>query len=491
MKIELFEDIVQRTGGDIYLGVVGPVRTGKSTFIKKFMELLVIPNIENEEVRERTKDELPQSSAGKTIMTTEPKFVPEEAVEITLQENIKMRVRLVDCVGYNVPGAFGYEDEDAPRMVTTPWFDYDIPFEEAAEVGTKKVITDHSTIGVVVTTDGSITEIPREDYVNAESQVIDELKELGKPFVVILNTTQPYSEETALLQEELTAKHEVPVVPVNCLSLTADDINTLLKEILYEFPVKEVSIKLPDWVEELDDAHWLRADYNRIIRENVENVYKLRDINNVIFGLNEVEIVESAVLKDMDLGTGHAVIDIASSEELYNKILAEICGSDVSGKADMIRIMAEFSKAKKEYDKIADALVQVREGGYGMVPPLLEEMVLEEPEIVRQGGRFGVKLRASAPSLHIIRVDVSSEFSPIVGTEKQSEDLANYIMGEFEDNPDKIWESNIFGKSLYDLVRDGINTKLTNMPPNAQEKLRETLEKIINEGSGGLIAIIL
>ncbi len=491
MRFDLFEDIVERTGGDIYLGVVGPVRTGKSTFIKKFMELFVIPNIEDEDDRERARDELPQSSAGKTIMTTEPKFVPDEAIEIAIQENIKMRVRFVDCVGYTVPGAVGYDDEEGPRMVTTPWFDYDVPFEEAAEVGTKKVITDHSTIGVVVTADGSFTDIDREDYVEAEEKVIDELKELNKPFVIILNSTEPYSQESIDLKDELAEKYDVPVVPINCLNLIEEDINLLFQEILYEFPVKEVNIKLPSWVEELDMEHWLRAEFNQAIRDNIESVFKVRDIDNVINGLNDMEIVEIAQLKDMNLGTGHALIDVASPDELYNQVLSEICGEDVSSRADMIRIMKDFSVAKKEYDKVADALEQVKETGYGMVAPLLEEMILDEPEIVRQGGRFGVKLRASAPSLHLIRVNVDSEFAPVVGSEKQSEDLANYIMAEFEDNPEKIWESNIFGKSLYELVKDGINTKLTNMPPNAQEKLQETLEKIINEGSGGLIAIIL
>lgn len=491
MRFDLFEDIVERTGGDIYLGVVGPVRTGKSTFIKKFMELFVIPNIEDDDDRERARDELPQSSAGKTIMTTEPKFVPDEAIEIAIQENIKMRVRFVDCVGYTVPGAVGYDDEDGPRMVTTPWFDHDIPFEEAAEVGTKKVITDHSTIGVVITADGSFTDIDREDYIEAEEKVIAELKELNKPFVMILNSTEPYSQESLDLKEELVEKYDVPVVPINCLSLIEEDINLLFQEILYEFPVKEVNIKLPTWVEALDLEHWLREDFNQAIRDNIESVFKVRDIDNVINGLNELEIVEVAQLTDMNLGTGHALIDVSSPDELYNQVLSEICGQDVSSRADMIRIMQDFSAAKREYDKVADALDQVKETGYGMVSPHLEEMILDEPEIVRQGGRFGVKLRASAPSLHMIQVNVHSEFAPVVGSEKQSEDLANYIMAEFEDNPEKIWESNIFGKSLYELVKDGINTKLTNMPPNAQEKLQETLEKIINEGSGGLIAIIL
>ncbi|MCD5391007.1 stage IV sporulation protein A, partial [candidate division NPL-UPA2 bacterium] len=493
MKFDLFEDIVERTGGDVYLGVVGPVRTGKSTFIKKFMELLVIPNIVDSSDRERAIDELPQSSAGKTIMTTEPKFVPDDAIEIVIQENIKMRVRLVDCVGYAVPGVIGYDDDDGPRMVSTPWFDYDISFEEAAVVGTKKVITDHSTIGVVVITDGSFTELSREDYLPAEEEVIEELESLGKPFVIILNTMQPHAEETIALQDTLTEKYGAPILPLDCLNLLEEDISFLMQEILYEFPVREVNIKLPAWVEELEMEHWLRKDFNRVIRENIENIYKLRDIDNVVAGLNSFDFVEEALLRDMDLGTGHALISITSPADLYNRILGEICGCDVSERASLLGVLKDFSSAKKEYDKIAEALDQVEESGYGMVPPLLEEMALEKPEIVKKGGRFGVKLRASAPSLHLIKVNVKSEFFPVIGTEKQSEDLANYIMDEFEDNPEKIWDSNIFGKSLsevVEVVKDGIGNKLTNMPPSAQEKLQETLEKIINEGSGGLIAII-
>ncbi|MCR3923459.1 MAG: stage IV sporulation protein A, partial [Firmicutes bacterium] len=447
VKFDLIQHIVERTGGDIYLGVVGPVRTGKSTFIKKFMELVVIPNIADPVDQERARDELPQSSAGRTIMTTEPKFIPDEAIEIKVRENISMRVRLVDCVGYTVPGAVGYDDEGAPRMVTTPWFDYDIPFEEAAEVGTRKVIADHSTIGIVVTTDGSIADIPRADYLDAEQRVIAELKELGKPFVILLNSARPYSQEALTLKEQLAETHDVPVIPFNAQQLVEEDVNVVFQEVLYEFPVREVNINLPSWVEVLEDDHWLRNSFNDIIRESVVDVTRLRDVDGMVETLSTKDIVENIMLKEMDLGTGKAVIDIQAPETLYEQILSEICGVEIEDQADLLQILKESVAAKREYDKIADALEQVREGGYGIVPPQLEEMTLEEPEIIRQGGRFGVRLRASAPSLHIVRVDVKSEFAPIVGTEKQSEELVNYIMGEFEENPEKIWQSDIFGKS--------------------------------------------
>jgi stage IV sporulation protein A len=491
VKFDLIQHIVERTGGDIYLGVVGPVRTGKSTFIKKFMELLVIPNIPDALDQERARDELPQSSAGRTIMTTEPKFIPDEAIEIKVRDNISMRVRFVDCVGYTVNGAVGYDDDGGPRMVTTPWFDYDIPFEEAAEVGTRKVITDHSTIGIVVTTDGTITDIPRYDYLEAEERVVAELKELGKPFVILLNSIRPYSQEALALKEELADKYNVPIIPFNAIQLMEEDINVIFQEVLYEFPVREVNINLPSWVEVLDADHWLREDYSQIIRESVAEINRLRDVDGMVETLSVQDIVENIVLKEMDLGTGKAVIEIQAPESLYEQILTEICGVEIEDQADLLMILKASVAAKREYDKLAEALEQVRETGYGIVPPLLEEMSLEEPEIIRQGGRFGVRLRASAPSLHIIRVDVNSEFAPIVGTEKQSEELISFIMSEFEESPEKMWQSDIFGKSLHALVKDGIGNKLGNMPPNAQEKLQETLEKIINEGSGGLIAIIL
>jgi stage IV sporulation protein A len=491
LKFDLFQDIIERTGGDIYLGVVGPVRTGKSTFIKKFMEILVLPNIDNPYVLERTKDELPQGSAGKTIMTTEPKFIPDEAIEVKLAENISMRVRLVDCVGYTVSGAVGYDDEGEQRMVSTPWYDYPIPFEEAAETGTRKVIKEHSTIGIVVTTDGTITDIPREGYLESERRVIEELKEIGKPFAVVLNSSRPFSQSTLNLKEDMMREYGVPVISLNCLELSESDLNLLFKEVLYEFPVQEISINLPSWVEVLDPSHWLVEEYTKAIKEHVLGVERLRDIETSIENIKQHEVIEEVFLRNVELGTGCAFIEITAPQDLYENVLSDICGVEIGDQADLLKILQEYSYAKKEYDKISGALEQVKIDGYGVVPPLLEEITLEEPEIINQGGRFGVKLQASAPSLHLIRVDIKSEFSPMVGSEKQSEDMANYLMEEFAESPDKLWESNLFGKSLYDLVKDGISNKLNNMPPHAQLKLQETLEKIINEGSGGLIVIIL
>jgi stage IV sporulation protein A len=491
VKFDLFKDIIERTGGDIYLGVVGPVRTGKSTFIKKFMEILVLPNIDNPHVLERTKDELPQGSAGKTIMTTEPKFVPDEAIEIKLEENISMRVRLVDCVGYTVPGAVGYDDEGKRRMVSTPWFDEPVPFEQAAETGTRKVIQDHSTIGVVITTDGTITDIPRESYIEAERRVISELKEIGKPFVVVLNSTMPFSESTLQLEQELSQKYEVPVVSLNCLELEESNINLLFKEILYEFPVQEININLPSWVEALEPSHELSIEYTDIVREHLLNVERLRDIETAVEAIRKYDIVEEALIRNIEPGRGYALVEITAPQELYDKILSQICEVEIEDQADLLKVLKEFAYARKEFNKIAQALQDVKEKGYGIVPPFLEEISLEEPEIIRQGSRFGVRLQASAPSLHFVRVDIKSEFTPIVGTEKQSEELVNYLLEEFAENPEKLWESNLFGKSLYELVKDGISGKLSNMPANAQQKLRETLERILNEGSGGLIVIIL
>jgi len=491
VEFDLFSDLVERTGGDIYLGVVGPVRTGKSTFIRRFMELFVLPKIDDPLELERTRDELPQGSGGKTIMTTEPKFVPDEAIAIMVNDHINLRVRLVDCVGYTVPGASGYEDDEGPRMVSTPWFDYDIPFEEAAELGTRKVITDHSTIGIVVTTDGSIAEIPRESYEEAEERVIEELKELGKPFVILLNAVDPHDAAADALREELSLKYDVPVVALNCLELSQADLDLVLEEALYEFPVLDVSVNVPPWVEVLEPTHWLKDGLDRSVNDNMAAVSRVRDIDGMLEKLMEYEFVESAALQQVNLGTGEAEIRLMTPPGMFEQVLAEYCGEEIDGEADIMRIIRDYSVAKREYDKLAEALYQVSETGYGIVPPALEEMALEEPEIIRQGGRFGVRLRASAPSLHIVKVDVKSEFSPVVGSERQSEELVHYLLAEFEDDPEKLWESQIFGKSLHEMVQDGITGKLGNMPPNAQEKLQETLEKIINEGSGGLIAIIL
>ncbi|MDR3591669.1 MAG: stage IV sporulation protein A [Negativicutes bacterium] len=489
-KFDLFRDIAERTGGDVYIGVVGPVRTGKSTFIKRFMELMVLPNIVDPYDKVRAKDELPQSAAGRTIMTTEPKFIPNEAVEITVKDNVTVRVRVVDCVGYMVDGALGYEEEEGPRMVLTPWFDEEIPFEEAAEIGTKKVITEHSTIGLVVTTDGSVTDLPRDKYVPAEERVINELKELAKPFLIILNTANPSAKDTRELVAKMENKYDVPVIPVDCLQLSQDDIYSILQEVLYEFPVKEVNITLPRWVEELETEHWLRQKFDGAVRETVQYVRRLRDIDRAIDDLSGYDFVADVILHDMDLGTGVAVIEMTARTELFYQVLEELTGFTICGEHHVLRLMRDLAGAKREYDKMSGALEQVRQTGYGIVPPQLDEMVLEEPEIIRTGNRFGVRLKASAPSLHIIRTDVMAEISPVIGTERQSEDLIQYLLREFEGEPEKIWRTNLFGKSLNALVRESIQNKLTGMPENAQIKLRETLQKVVNEGSGGLICII-
>lgn len=490
-KVDIFKDIAERTGGDIYLGVVGAVRTGKSTFIKRFMESIVLPNIQSEADRARATDELPQSAAGRTIMTTEPKFVPNNAVQLHVADGLKVNVRLVDCVGYVVEGAKGYEDENGPRMINTPWFDEAIPFQEAAEIGTRKVIQEHATLGVVITTDGSIAEIPRASYMEAEERIINELKEVGKPFIVIVNSTKPQSDAVLELRSELQAKHDVPVVAMSVANMNEDDMMSVLREVLYEFPVHEVNVNLPSWVMVLGENHWLRSSFESSVRETVQDIRRLRDVDRVVTGFEEYEFIDKAALAGMNMGQGVAEIDLYAPDELYDRILMEVVGVEIRGKDHLLQLMQEFTHAKREYDHFAEALEMVKTTGYGIAPPTLQEMALDEPELIRQGSRFGVRLKATAPSIHMIRVDVESEFSPIIGTEKQSEELVRYLMQDFEDNPLKIWESDIFGRSLHSIVREGIQGKLAMMPDNARYKLQETLGRIINEGSGGLIAIIL
>ncbi|OEF97290.1 stage IV sporulation protein A [Vulcanibacillus modesticaldus] len=490
-KFDIFKDIAERTGGDIYIGVVGAVRTGKSTFIKKFMESLVIPNIKDENDQIRAVDELPQSAAGRTIMTTEPKFVPNQAVQIHVDEGLDINVRLVDSVGYAVEGAKGYEDENGPRMVNTPWFEEPIPFQEAAEIGTRKVIQDHSTIGVILTTDGSITEIPREAYVLAEEKVVEELKEVGKPFIMVINSLNPYSDEVAGLKNDLSEKYDIPVLAMSVADMKEDDIISVLREVLFEFPVHEVNVNLPSWVMVLKQDHWLRKNFEESVEETVKDIRRLRDVRTVVDQFKEYDFIMDAVLAEMNMGLGIAEIDLFAQDELYDQILMEIVGVEIKGKDHLLQLMVEFTHAKKEYDKIAEALTMVKQTGYGVAPPQLEDMTLDEPELIRQGSRFGVRLKATAPSIHMIKVDVQSEFAPIIGTEKQSEELLNYLMKDFEDNPLQLWDSDIFGRSLSSIVRESISAKLSMMPENARYKLKETLERIINEGSGGLIAIIL
>ncbi|WP_017186919.1 stage IV sporulation protein A [Alkalibacillus haloalkaliphilus] len=490
-KFNVFHDISRRTNGDIYLGVVGAVRTGKSTFIKRFMDLVVLPNIVDEQERERAKDELPQSAAGRTIMTTEPKFIPNQAVEVAVEEGLDVRVRLVDCVGYTVTGAQGFEDENGPRMIHTPWYEEAIPFHDAAEMGTRKVIQEHSTIGIVVTTDGSFGDIPRDDYEEAERQVVDELKEVGKPFIMVLNSSQPHSPNANLLRDELAEEYDIPVLPVSVENLREDDVNNILREALYEFPVLEVNVNLPSWVMSLKEDHWLRKQFQEAIQDTVQNIKRLRDVDRVVGEFHGYEFITEARMAGMEMGEGVAEIDLHASDELYDQVLNEIVGEEIRGKDHLLELLQDYTDAKREYDQVSDALSMVKQTGYGIASPSLEDMRLEEPEIIRQGSRFGVRLKAVAPSIHMIKVDVESEFAPIIGTEKQSEELVRYLMQDFEEDPLSIWKSDIFGRSLSSIVREGIHAKLTLMPEHARYKLKDTLERIINEGSGGLIAIIL
>ena len=490
-SFNIYKDIAERTQGDIYVGVVGPVRTGKSTFIKKFMDLMVIPKIDNAYKKERAKDELPQSGSGKSIHTTEPKFVPNEAIEISLNDEIKFKVRMVDCVGYIVKGALGYLEGENSKMVHTPWYDYEIPFEDAAEIGTRKVIQDHSTIGLVITTDGSITGIKREEYLEPEERVINELKMINKPFVIILNTSRPNSQETKALKKEMEEKYKVTVQIMDVYNMNEENIEEIFKCVLNEFPVKEINIDMPEWLEKLEPSHWLKKDFFNIIKEMSEDISKVKDIKISLDKIKNDEYLGTSTLSEMDLGIGIGRVVLKPEDGVFYKVLSEICDLNVSSESDLLAIIKDLNFAKKEYDRVKDALNDVRETGYGLVAPQLSEMKFEEPEIVKQGNKFGVKLKASAPSLHFIKADIKTEISPIMGSEKESEELVKAILDQFETDPTSLWQSNMFGKSLEVLVKEGLQNKLYKMPEDVQIKIQKTLQKIINEGNGGLICIIL
>lgn len=491
MNKDIYSDIAERTDGDIYIGIVGPVRTGKSTFIKRFMESLVIPNIDSEFKRERAVDELPQSAAGKTIMTTEPKFIPEEAVEVSLDNGARFNVRMIDCVGYIVPSSLGYIENEMPRMVMTSWFDEEIPFNMAAEIGTQKVISDHSTIGLVVTTDGSISDIPRNEYEECEERVIRELKELGKPFVVIMNSVNPNSHEVRELCEILTEKYDTKVIPVNCLELNEQDIKMIIQEILFSFPIKEINIKTARWINSLEKGHWLKTDIMNCIRNSAKDIKLVREAQLAAEAISDCPHILRSEISDINLGKGSVTITAELDNSLFYKILGEATGIEIESESDLMPLLMELNRIKKAYERFEPALAEVEATGYGIVMPELEELSLEEPKIIKQGGKYGVKLKASAPSIHLMKANINTTISPIVGSEKQSEELIMYLLEGFEENPKKIWESNIFGKSLHELVNEGLHNKLFKMPADARMKLQETLERVINEGCSGLICFIL
>jgi len=487
----IYSDISERTNGDIYIGVVGPVRTGKSTFIKKFMDTIVIPHMDGDYKRERAIDEMPQSAGGRTIMTTEPKFIPEQAVTINIDNAATFDVRMIDCVGYIVPSALGYIENNMPRMVMTPWYDEQIPFNMAAEIGTKKVITEHSTIGLVITTDGSISDIPREEYEEAEERVISELREINKPFIVLLNCTYPNSPDAVSLAQDLQKKYKVPVMPVNCMEIEEDEIRNILGKVLFEFPVKEIKVDMPRWISTLEKGHWLRSSVYASIQQASSKISRIREVGNVIDEVKKCEYVDDAQTVSVALGTGHTRISIQFNQNLFYKVLGEQTGIEINDEGSLLDCMLNFAQIKKKYDKIKDAYQDVLDTGYGIVMPSIDELSLDEPEIIKQGGKYGVRLKAAAPSIHMMKTQITTELTPIVGSEQQSEELVMYLLKEFEENPSKIWESNIFGKSLHELVNEGLHNKLYRMPTDARGKVRETIERIINDGCNGLICIIL
>ncbi len=489
-KYDIIKDISKRCGGDIYLGVVGAVRTGKSTFIKKCIENLVVPNIKDEYEKKRCLDEIPQTAQGKTIMTIEPKFVPSNAATIQI-DDFTANIRLIDCVGYVIDAAKGYEDENGPRMVKTPWYDEDIPFTEAAEIGTEKVIRDHSTIGIVVTTDGSFGEIKREDYVPAENQVISELKEIGKPFIVVLNSAHPNHPDTEKLSESLREEHDVPVIPVSVETMSEKEIYDILKEALFEFPVLSVNVSMPDWIACLSYKHPIKKEYIEKIKESVTDVDKVRDVDTIIEHFNGCEHISKAYLSNIDTANGEITINLEAPDGLYNEVLNEIIGTNIDSKAKLLSLFQEFNETKEEFSQFKDAIKMVKQTGYGTSFPTIKDMKLDTPEIIKQGTRYGVKLKAVAPSIHMIRVDVESTFEPIIGSETQSKELIDNLMKDYDNDPSSVWKSEMFGRSLDNIVQEGIRGKLSLMPDNIRHKLQTTLTKVVNKGSNNMIAIVI
>lgn len=488
---EIMKNIAQRCGGDIYLGIVGPVRVGKSTFIKEFMDKAVIPYVHDEYEKARMIDELPQAGVGKTIMTTEPKFVPNNAAAIEFDDGFKVNVRLVDCVGYVIPEAKGYKDEDGIRMVRTPWNDEPVPFNEAAKTGTQKVIQDHSTIGIVVTTDGSISDLSREAYIEAEAEVIDELKAIGKPFIIVVNSADTSSLSCKSVVDKLKEKYEVPVLAIAVNHMSESDIHDILREALYEFPVSEININMPQWIAVLSDDHWLKKSFNDTIQNSMASVERLREVESITEVLDENEYIESSNLATIDTGQGIVNVDITIRAGLYNEILKEIIGTDIHDKAELISLMQDYSKAKREYDAVSSALKMVKQTGYGFASASLSDIELSKPEIIKQGSRYGVRLKAIAPSIHMIKVDVESSFEPIIGSKEQSEELIRYLLRDEDNDDQSIWDSEIFGRKLSDLIRDGLNAKLSMIPEAARMKLQDILTKLVNKGKGNVIAIVL
>ena len=490
-SFQLYSDMKARTNGEIYIGVVGPVRTGKSTFIKRFMDLLVLPNMTDEHARERTQDELPQSASGTTIMTTEPKFVPKEAASVRLSEDVEVKIRLIDCVGYMVEGAMGHEENDKPRMVKSPWFDHEVPFDKAAETGTRKVIRDHSTIGVVVTTDGSISDIPRAGYQQAEARVIAELEALGKPYVILLNTTSPDSPETARLAAWMQQQYGRAVLPVSCVDLDAAALEAILESVLYEFPVRELDFAMPRWVTMLDSGHWLQSSVYQAALDFAARITRMKDLQAAGTQALDSEAVARSPVTGMDLAEGSVRVTVELKPEVFYQVLSEQTGLEIGDEAGLMPCIIELARAKREYERLQGALEQVEATGYGIVMPSVDQMHLEQPQIVRQGGRYGVRLEASAPSIHMMRAVIRTELSPIVGSERQSEELVQSLLADFADDPARLWQSNLFGKSLHQLVNEGLQAKLLHMPQEARTRMQETLERVINEGCTGLICILL